>query len=101
MAGALAVARLQHVQLALLDRELDVLDVLEVPLEDRADLQELGVGLGHLVLQLEDGLGGAHAGDDVLALRVDEELAVELVRAVGRVARERDAGAGRVSPVLP
>ena len=82
--GALAVARLEHEQLAFLDRELDVLHVLEMLLEGRADLQQFGVGLRHLVLQLDDRLGRAHAGDDVFALRVDQEFAVEFVRAVGR-----------------
>ena len=33
----------------------------------------------------------ANAGHDVFALRVDQELAVELVLARGRIARERDA----------
>jgi hypothetical protein len=92
--GALAVARLEHEQLAFLDGELDVLHVLEVLLERLADLEQLGVGLRHHVLELEHGLGGADAGDDVLALGVDEELAVELVRAVGGVAGERHAGTG-------
>ena len=35
----------------------------------------------------------ADAGDDVLALGIDQELAVELVLAGGRVAGEGDAGA--------
>jgi hypothetical protein len=72
--GALAVARLEHEQLAFLDGELDVLHVLEVLLEDRADLEQFGVGLRHLVLQLEDRLRGADAGDDVFALRVDRGI---------------------------
>jgi hypothetical protein len=41
--GALAVAGLQHEQLALLDGELDVLHVLEVLLEDVAHFEQLGV----------------------------------------------------------
>jgi hypothetical protein len=40
--GALAVARLQHVDDAVLDRELEVLNVLEVLLERGADALELG-----------------------------------------------------------
>ena len=68
-------------------------------LERLADALELGVGLRHLLLQLGDRLRRAHAGDDVLALRVDQELAVELLDAVGRVARERDARAGVVAGV--
>ncbi len=41
----------------------------------------------------------AHAGDHVLALGVDQELAVEDVLAAGRVAREGDAGARLVAGV--
>ena len=40
-AGPLAVAGLQHVQLALLDRELEVLHVLVVLLEHVLDLEQL------------------------------------------------------------
>src|SRR5690606_20556070 len=43
--------------------------------------------------------GGAHAGDDVLTLGVDQELTVELVDAVGWVAGEGDAGTGVVAGV--
>ena len=68
-------------------------------LEGSADLEELGVALGHDVLELEHGLGGADAGDDVLALGVDQEFTVELVGAVGGIAGEGDAGAGGVTGV--
>ena len=68
-------------------------------LEGLADLEELGVGLGEVILQLDHGLGRAHTGDDVLALGVDEELTVEFVGAIGRVAGESDAGAGVVAGV--
>ena len=98
-AGPLAVAGLQHEQLALFDRELDVLHVAVVLLEHVLDLQQLLVDrlvpLGHLVHRQRR----ADAGHDVFALGVDEELAVELVLAGGRVARERDAGARVVAHV--
>ena len=54
---------------------------------------QLLVDLGHLLLELADRLGGADAGDDVLALGVDQVVAVEDVLAGVRVAGERDAGA--------
>ena len=57
------------------------------------------VGLRHLLFQLGNGLRRAHAGDDVLALGVDQELAVEFIRAVRRVARERHARSGLVAGI--
>ena len=49
--------------------------------------------------QVGDRLGVADAGDDVLALGVDQEVAVALVGAVSGVAGERDAGGGGVALV--
>ena len=49
--GALAGARLQHPQLALLDRELEVLHVAVVLLEHAVDARQLGEGLGHRLLR--------------------------------------------------
>ena len=99
--GALADAGLEHPELALLDGELEVHHVRIVVLEDLEDVVELLAGL------LETRGGGelgdrrrvADARDDVLTLGVDEEVAVALVGAVGRVARERDAGGGGVTLV--
>ena len=68
-------------------------------LEGGADALELVVGGGQVVLELGHRLGRAHAGDDVLALGVHEELAVELLDAVGGIAGEGDAGAGLVAGV--
>ena len=99
VAGALAAARLQHEQPLVLDRELEVLDVPVVLLEPRRDLAQLLVGLRHHLLELADRLRRADAGDDVLALRVDQELAVELLGAGRRVAREADAGRRAIAGV--
>jgi hypothetical protein len=79
-------ARLQDVELALLDRELDVLDVAVVLLELVHRGRQRGVRDGLHALELVEGLRGANARDDVLALRVDEELAVEPLFAGRRVA---------------
>ena len=98
-AGPLAVPRLQHPELAFLDGELNVLHVAIVLLQRLADLFELLVNGGHVLLELGDLLGGADAGNDILALGVDEVLAVEDVFARGRVAREGDAGAAVVAHV--
>ena len=109
--GALAVAGLQHPQLAALDGELHVLKVAVVLLEQlrRRDellehrrhhrLERRLVGAGRLARLLGDVLRRANAGDDVLALRVDQELAVKLVLAGRRVAGEGDAGGARLAHV--
>ena len=90
--GALAVAGLQHVELAVLDGELEVLDVAVVLLEHGGDLAELVVDRGIPRSQVGDGLRRADAGHHVFALRVLEELAVEGLLAGGRVAGEAHAG---------
>ena len=99
VAGALAAARLQHEQPLVLDRELEVLHVLVVLLEPRRDLAQLLVGLRQHLFELADRLRRAHAGDDVLALRVDQELAVELLLAGAGIARKADAGRRAVAGV--
>ena len=50
-AGPLAGAGLEHVERAVLHRELDVLHLLVVRLELLADAHELLVDLGHLVVR--------------------------------------------------
>ena len=111
LGGALAVARLQHVELAALDGELDVLHVAVVLLEPLAHVGELLEHLRHdlfhgrrVGLLRELALHGevlrrADAGHHVLALRVHEILAVEQVRAGRRIAREGDAGGAIVAHV--
>ena len=102
--GALAAAGLQHPQLALLDRELHVLHVAVVLFEQRVDprqfLERLGhrgfhrrlVGAGFLARIFGDVLRRADARHHVLALRVDQEFAVQLALAGRGIAREGHAG---------
>src|SRR5262249_3609126 len=92
-AGALGVTRLEHEELATLDGELQVLNVLVVVLEARGGLLELVIDRGHDAFQFGDLLGRTDAGDHVFALRVLEELAVEDFFAGRDVARERHARA--------
>ena len=99
LGGALAVAGLQHPQLALFDRELDVLHVPVVQLEPLGDVQELGVGLGHLLAQLVDLLGHADAGHHVLALGVGEVVALDVMLAGGAVAGHGDPGGAGLAHV--
>ena len=97
--GALAAPRLQEVEAALLDGELDVLHLPVVLLEPAHRLDELGVRLREEVFHLGEGLRGADSRDDVLTLRVDEELAPWPRLARGRVAGESHAGARRLALV--
>ena len=54
-----------------------------------------GIPFGHVF----NGLRGPDAGHHIFALRVDQELAIELVLASGWVAGERNPGAGVVAGV--
>ena len=93
-AGALPGPGLQQVEVAVLDRELQVLHVPVVALQAGAHLFELPVHVGMAPSQRRQRLGRADAGHDVLALRVLEVLAVEHVFARRRIAGEADAGPG-------
>ena len=102
--GALAGAGLQHPQLALLDREFEILHVAVVVLEHALDAAKLRerlrqrflhrrlVGACRLARSFGDLLRRADAGDNVLALRIDQEFAVELLLAGRGIAGEGDAG---------
>ncbi len=98
-AGALAVARLQHVQAAVLDGELEVLHVAIVLFQTRGDFAQLVVDVGLDLLELGDVHRRANAGDHVFALRVHQELAVKLFHAGRGIAREADAGAAGLAQV--
>ena len=98
-AGALAVARLQHVEFAVLDGELEILHVAIMLFKTAGDLFELLVGVGHDRFQIRDRLRRANAGHHVLALRVDQELAPEYFFAGGGIAREADARAGIIAHI--
>ncbi len=91
--SALAVSRLEHEELAPLDREFHVLHVTVMALEFFGDCHELFVNVRHDFLQLVNRLRCADPSDDVLALGVHQEFAVELLFTRGRVAGEGDAGA--------
>ncbi len=90
---------LQHPELALLDRELGVAHVAVVALEAGEDVEQLAVDLREVPLQRVEVLGVADAGDDVLALSVDEEVAVRLVLTGRGIAGEPHSGAGVVVAV--
>src|SRR5208283_424663 len=98
-ARALAVARLQHVESPILDGELEVLHVAVVLLQSRGNFAQLVVDLGLDLLQFRDVYRGANARDHVFALRVHQELAVELLVAGGWIASESDACAAGFAQV--
>ena len=95
----LAVARLQHVELALFHGELHILHVVIVVLKDLAHFLELLVDVGEHFRHLCDRHGRAHARDDVLALCVGQEFAHQALLARCRVAREGNARAAVVAHV--
>jgi len=75
--AALSAARLQHVELAAFDRELEVLHVAIMRFELLCDRDELRVDFGLRILQIGDLLGRANPGDDVFTLRVAQVLTEE------------------------
>src|ERR1039457_1744215 len=97
--GTLTVARLQHVERAVLNGELEVLYVAVVIFQRGGDVLELVVDRGVPGFELADGVRRADAGHHVLALRVLQELAVEGFFAGGGIAREADAGGGGLAQV--
>jgi len=94
-----AVAGLQAVENALLDRVFVVLDFPVMPFQLVPQFDELAVEFGHFVRHLGHGLGGTNAGDDVLALGVDQVFAIHLVFAGARIASEAHAGRAVVAHV--
>ena len=97
--GALAHPGLEHPQLALLDGELGIAHVPVVGLEPGEDGQELAVDLREPVPQGGERLGVPDAGHHVLALGVDQEVAVLAGGPGGRVAGEAHPGARGVVTV--
>ena len=97
--GALAVTGLEHIQLAVLHGEFHILHIVVMVFQGLAHLHELLERFGEFLLHLGDGHGGAHAGHNVLALRVGEEFAEEALAAGGGRAGEGHAGAAIVAHV--
>ncbi len=97
--GALPDAGLEHPELAALDGELDVAQVAVVGLQAPHDLAERLVGRGVDLREVVQRQRVADPGDDVLALRVDEVVAVPAGFARGRVPGEADPGAGGLAQV--
>ena len=96
---ALAAPGLEHIQLVVFNRKFHVLDVFIVPFQEVGYLDEVLVSLRERLGHLVDAKRRPHAGDHILALRVDQKLTEDLFAAVRRVARKGYTRAGRVSHV--
>ena len=99
--GALCGTRLQQIELARLDGELNVLHVAKVAFEFLVDVLELLVDVRHRLLErflVADRLRfgnwqrRANSGDNVLALRVRKVFAEKFALAGRRIACECDPG---------
>src|SRR6516225_1967599 len=97
--GTLAIARLQHVQAPVLDRELEVLHIAVVLLKAGGNLAQLLVHIGHDFLELRNVYGSANACDYVFALGVHQEFSVELLHACCRIACEAHTGAAGLTEI--
>ncbi len=92
--AALADADLEHPEPCVLDRELDVAHVGEVVLEPAGVGAQFGIDGGEPARERGDRLGRVRAGDDILALGIEEDVPVERRLAGRGVAREDHAGPG-------
>ena len=97
--GALAVARLQHVEPAFHDCELEILHVTVVFFQPRGNLAQLLVNARHGAVQFRNGKRCANAGDHIFALRIHQILAIKLFRAGGRIAGKAHARAAGFTQV--
>src|SRR6267378_3304751 len=91
---------LEHPQLSALDRELDVLNVPEVLLEESGDVDQLRKYRGQRFAHLRNRHGRPDARDDVLALRIRQELAEQLFLS-GRGIPSKDHSRPGVGPHVP
>ena len=97
--STLAVAALQHEQLAMFNRELHILQIMIMMLEQLGDSCEFLVSSRHRFLQMIDRLRSADTSNDVFALCVHQELTEQLVLASCRIAGECDTSAAVIAHV--
>ena len=97
--STLAVAGLEHIELAVFYGELHILHIVIMVLKGLADVHELLERLRELLLHLADGHGSAHAGNDVFTLSVGQEFAEEALAAGSGRTGERNAGAAIITHV--
>ena len=99
LSGSLTVSCLEHVELTVLNRELHILHVTVVLLEDGAYFSELLECLRELLLHLSDLHRSTNACNNVLALSVCQELTEEALVTCCRVTCESNTGTAIVTHV--
>ena len=85
---------MQHVELAVLNGELHILHIFIVIFKILGDCCKLLIHLRHILLELIDLAGGAHARNNIFTLRVNQIFTEERFFTRGRVARKGNACAG-------
>ena len=92
---------MQHPQFFALNGEFKILHITEALLKRLANFDKLREGRRHvfIIRHLSHWKRRTNARHNVLALRVDQVFAVEHVLARGRIARERNAGAGIIASI--
>ncbi len=91
--AALADPDLEHPEAGVLDRELDIAQVRVVAFQPGRVIAQLCRHVRQPRIKDADRLGLVRARDDVLALGIEHDVAVQVGLAGRRVAREQDAGA--------
>ena len=76
LGAPLADPDLEQPEPALFDRELDVAQIGEVPLQPHRVVPQVGCDRGHPLVQDRDRHGLMRPGDDVLALGVEHDVPV-------------------------
>ena len=110
-AGTFSDAALKHIQLAVLDGELYIQHIVEAVFQSLTDVAEFLISFGHKLLHrvhvlvllvlgvVVQRVGGTDTGHHILALGVDEPLAIEEVFAGGGVTGESNAGGAVVAHI--
>ena len=88
LSSSLTVTCLQHVQFLVLNSKLHILHISVVIFQSLANLYELSVSFRELLFHLSDRHRSTNAGNNVLALCVDQELTHQFLLACSRVTCE-------------
>ena len=98
-AGTFAGAGLQQPQLLVFNGKLDVLHVAKMAFEKLANAPECAENLGHELFEVRDWFRRAYASDDILALGIDQKLAIEAFFSARRIAGKGNAGRAVIAEI--